>query len=514
MNPIELSLFVSRMEAICDEMGVVLRRTAFSPNIKDRLDFSCALFDRQGDLCAQAAHIPVHLGSMTYAMADLVGRFDWAEGDVLVLNDPYLGGTHLPDVTIVAPVFIEDRLQGFAVNRAHHANIGSETPGSMPITQSLDEEGIVISPQLLLEKGKLNEALWEQLYPIHGQQADYHLDGDMAAQVSSATTGVQRLHCLIQQFGEAVFHEGIHELNAYGERVALASLAELPKSVFRFEDVMDDDGLGTTDIRIKVELTIKEARIDVDFTGTCAQVPGNINCPLPVVAAAVYYCFRCLMPEYAPACGGLFKPIRINAPAGSLVNALPPAAVAAGNVETSTRIVDVVLGALQQALPDRIPAASQGSMNNIAMGSRQAGKHWDYYETLAGGHGGGPEHPGLTASHSHMTNTLNTPVESLEMHYPVRVRRYEIREGSGGKGQHPGGDGLVREYEFLRPVKLSLQTERRTHVPWGLLGGEPGTGGENWLNNQELPGKTEVSVKEGDILIIKTPGGGGWGIVD
>ncbi len=220
------------------------------------------------------------------------------------------------------------------------------------------------------------------------------------------------------------------------------------------------------------------------------------------------------MPEYAPACGGLFKPIRINAPAGSLVNALPPAAVAAGNVETSTRIVDVVLGALQQALPDRIPAASQGSMNNIAMGSRQAGKHWDYYETLAGGHGGGPEHPGLTASHSHMTNTLNTPVESLEMHYPMRVRRYEIREGSGGKGQHPGGDGLVREYEFLRPVELSLQTERRTHVPWGLLGGEPGTGGENWLNNQELPGKTEVSVKEGDILIIKTPGGGGWGIVD
>ena len=409
MNPIELSLFVSRMEAICDEMGVVLRRTAFSPNIKDRLDFSCALFDIHGELCAQAAHIPVHLGSMAFAMADLVGRFDWSEGDVLVLNDPFLGGTHLPDVTIVAPVFIEERLQGFAVNRAHHANIGSDTPGSMPITHSLEEEGIVISPQFLLEKGKLNQALWQKLYSIHGQDSDFHLDGDMAAQVSSATNGVQRLQSLILAFGEEAFHEGIRELNDYCERISLSSLAQLPAGQYQFDDVMDDDGLGTADIAIHVSLIIKDQTVEVDFAGTDEQVSGNINCPLPVVAAAVYYCFRCLMPEYAPACGGLFRPIKISAPQGGVVNARPPAAVAAGNVETSSRIVDVVFGALQQVLPERIPAASQGSMNNIAMGSRSDGRHWDYYETLAGGHGGGPHHPGLSAKHSHMTNTLNTP---------------------------------------------------------------------------------------------------------
>ena len=515
MNPIDLSLFVSRMEAICDEMGVVLRRTAFSPNIKDRLDFSCALFDKHGELCAQAAHIPVHLGSMAYAMADLVGRFDWAEGDVLVLNDPYLGGTHLPDVTIVAPVFIEARLQGFTVNRAHHANIGSDTPGSMPITHSLEEEGIVISPQLLLVKGTLNQVLWQKLDAIHGQKEDFHLDGDMAAQVSSAITGVQRLQSLILQIGEKGFHEGINELNDYGERIALASLAEIPDGEYRFEDVMDDDGLGNRDITICCSLSVinkeKEGRVEVDFAGTDDQVPGNINCPLPVVAAAVYYCFRCLMPEYAPACGGLFRPIQISAPAGSVVNALAPAAVAAGNVETSTRIVDVVMGALQKALPGRIPAASQGSMNNIAMGSRADGQTWDYYETLAGGHGAGPHHPGLSAKHSHMTNTLNTPVESLEMHYPLRINRYEIRDGSGGVGQHAGGDGLIREYEFLAPAELSLQTERRIHSPWGLEGGEPGAVGENFLNTQELAGKTELAVKSGDRLTIQTPGGGGWG---
>lgn len=511
MNPIELSLFVSRMEAICDEMGVVLKRTAFSPNIKDRLDFSCALFDKNGELCAQAAHIPVHLGSMAYAMTDLVGRYDWDEGDVLVLNDPFLGGTHLPDVTIVAPIFIEARLQGFAVNRAHHANIGSESPGSMPITHNLEEEGIVISPQLLLKEGNLNLQLWQQLHAIHGQDEDYHLDGDMAAQVSSVTTGVQRMQSLILAFGEQEFHEGIEALNDYGERIALASLAEIPDGIYRFEDLMDDDGLGNTDIAIRIEIAIKEGRVQVDFSGTDEQVPGNINCPLPVVAAAVYYCFRCLMPDYAPACGGLFRPIQISAPVGTVVNALPPAAVAAGNVETSTRIVDVVLGALQHALPDRIPAASQGSMNNIAMGSRADGHAWDYYETLAGGHGAGPHHTGLSAKHSHMTNTLNTPVESLEMHYPLRINRYEIREGSGGAGLHAGGDGLIREYEFLEPAELSLLTERREHAPWGLQGGKSAIRGKNTLNDKTIHGKTELSVNTGDKLTIQTPGGGGFG---
>lgn len=513
MNAIELSLFVSRMEAVCDEMGVVLRRTAFSPNIKDRLDFSCALFDRQGELCAQAAHIPVHLGSMAFAMADIVGRFDWADSDVLVLNDPYLGGTHLPDVTVVAPVFVDGTLQAFAVNRAHHANIGSESPGSMPITHLLEEEGIVISPQFLLRGGKLNTALWQSLAAIHGQVQDFHLDGDMAAQVSAVKTGVQRMAALIRQFGTGAFQDGLTELNAYGERVAQAALADIPQGVYTFEDLMDDDGLGRRDIRIAVTLTIGADLVTVDFTGTDNQVPGNINCPLPVVAAAVFYVFRCLMPDYAPACAGLFRPIRLSAPEGTLVNARHPAAVAAGNVETSTRIVDVVLGALEKALPKRVPAASQGSMNNIAMGSRQGGS-WDYYETLAGGHGGGPRHDGLSARHSHMTNTLNTPVESLEMHYPIRIRRYGIRAGSGGAGLHRGGDGLVREYEFLAPAQLSLLTERRTHAPWGIQGGEAGSPGVNMLNGEALPGKTAIRVKAGDVLTIATPGGGGWGKKD
>jgi len=514
MNPIKLSLFVSRMESVCDEMGVVLRRTAFSPNIKDRLDYSCALFDRHGELCAQAAHIPVHLGSMAYAMADIVSRFQWQAGDVLVLNDPYLGGTHLPDVTVVAPVFVSAELQGFAVNRAHHANIGSDSPGSMPITHKLEEEGIVISPEFLMQQGQLNETLWAQLQGIHGQVADYHLDGDMAAQVSAVNTGVQRMCELVEQLGVEDFQNGLRELNSYGERVARASLAQIPAGEYHFQDFMDDDGLGHVDIAIRVRLGISGSGIIVDFTGTYDQVPGNINCPLPVVAAAVYYCFRCLMPDYAPACAGLFRPVTISAPEASLVNARPPAAVAAGNVETSTRIVDVVLGALQQALPDRIPAASQGSMNNVAMGARSKRGHWDYYETLAGGHGGGPHFSGLSAKHSHMTNTLNTPVESLEMHYPLRVNRYEIRTGSGGAGKHPGGDGLVREYEFLEPAELSLLTERRHHKPWGLGEGESGMAGVNLLNDQVLPGKTSILLEAGDRLTLKTPGGGGWGSAD
>lgn len=511
MNTIALSLFVSRMEAVCDEMGVVLRRTAFSPNIKDRLDYSCALFDRQGALCAQAAHIPVHLGSMAYAMADIVEQFDWQAGDVLVLNDPYLGGTHLPDVTIVAPVMVAGQVQAFAVNRAHHANIGADAPGSMPITGKLEEEGIIIAPQMLLQQGQLNLPLWQSLVSLHGQQQDFVLNGDMAAQVSAVATGVTRMQGLIEQLGLAEFQQGLQALNAYGERIARTSLASIPAGSYHFEDVMDDDGLGANDIVICVSLEVAEDGITVDFTGTARQVPGNINCPLPVVAAAVYYVFRCLMPAYAPACAGLFCPIRLSAPAGSLVNANYPAAVAAGNVETSSRIVDVILGALEQALPGKMPAASQGSMNNIAMGARGPEKHWDYYETLAGGHGGGPEHHGLSARHSHMTNTLNTPVESLEMHYPIRIRRYGLRDNSGGAGEHPGGDGLIREYEFLGPAQLSLLTERRRHGPWGLHDGKHGKPGVNALNGDILPGKVSLQVKAGDSLVVETPGGGGWG---
>lgn len=512
MNTIELSLFVSRMEAVCDEMGIVLKRTAFSPNIKDRLDFSCALFDVRGELCAQAAHIPVHLGSMAFAMGGIVNQFSWNEGDVLVLNDPFLGGTHLPDVTVVAPVFANKQLMAFVVNRAHHANIGSDSPGSMPNSSTLEEEGLIISPEFLLKKGLLNQALWKTLEPIHQSDTSTELSGDMAAQVSTVKVGVQRMSDLINKLGANIFLESLEHLNTYGERLALASLTKIPDGFYYFEDYMDDDGHGNLGLKIALTLRVDNGTIVADFTGTAKQVVGNINCPLSVAAAAVYYVFRCLMPDHTPACAGIFRHIELKAESGSLVNAIRPAAVVAGNVETSSRIVDVVLGALQQALPGIIPAASQGSMNNIAMGQNDPNEqNWDYYETLAGGMGAGPLYPGLSAVHSHMTNTLNTPVESLEMHFPIRIREYSIRGDSGGKGKHQGGNGLTRVYEFLKPTQVSLLTERRCYAPWGLAGGEAGIKGENFLNNQPIAGKTSFKVNTGDCLEINTPGGGGWG---
>jgi N-methylhydantoinase B len=513
MNAIELSLFVSRMEAVCDEMGSVLRRTAFSPNIKDRLDFSCALFDAKGELCAQAAHIPVHLGSMAFALADIVNRFDWHEGDVVILNDPFLGGTHLPDVTVLAPVFAESALAGFVVNRAHHANIGSDSPGSMPNSSSLEEEGLVISPQYLYQQGKLNQELATLLRTLEQKQTDTNEDigGDFAAQISALYTGRQRLQELIAALGLADFQTALTELNRYGEKLAASALQNIPPGTYIFSDVMDDDGLGNEDLRIELKLSVSGAKIIADFDGTASQAKGNINCPLSVTAAGVYYVFRCLMPEYTPACAGIFRHIEIKAPESCLVNASYPAAVVAGNVETSSRIVDVVLGALSKALPDQIPAASQGTMNNIAMGNYTKNGSWDYYETLAGGMGAGPHFDGLSAVHTHMTNTLNTPVESLEMHYPIRIASYAIRENSGGSGLHSGGNGLNRVYEFLQETKVSILSERRKNRPWGLAGGDSANIGENFLDTEVLPAKCSFTARPGQRLSINTPGGGGWG---
>ncbi|MEQ8314722.1 MAG: hydantoinase B/oxoprolinase family protein [Gammaproteobacteria bacterium] len=509
MNPIELKLFASRVSAICDEMGLVLKRTAFSPNIKDRLDFSCALFGPKGELFAQAAHIPVHLGSMAFAMSSLVSLRQWKEGDMMVVNDPYLGGTHLPDVTLVAPVFHEEQeeLLGFVANRAHHANIGCDTPGSMPVSQSLEEEGIIIAPTMLYEAGELQQDCLKLLGLESGQ-----LSGDIAAQAGANQIGVARLRQLVARTGVVDYQSGMEELNDYADRITAAALEALSTGEFVFEDFLDDDGFGSGEILLRVKLTIAHDEVFLDFSGSAPMVAGNLNCPESVVAAAVYYCFRCLLPDESPACAGLFRRIHIKTEKGSVLNAERPAAVAAGNVETSTRLVDLVFGALAQALPEQIPAASQGSMNNIAVGAidEAAGTRWDYYETLAGGLGGGPRFPGLDSAHSHMTNTLNTPVESIEMHYPLRVRHYAMRQGSGGAGKHRGGHGVVREYEFLEPAQLSLLTERRVHTPWGLNGGGPGEKGENLLNGKPLPGKCTVAVKAGDRLLIRTPGGGGW----
>jgi len=509
MNAIELKLFASRVGAICDEMGLVLRRAAFSPNIKDRLDFSCALFGPGGELFAQAAHIPVHLGSMAYAMGDLVRGRDWRPGDMLMVNDPYLGGTHLPDVTLIAPVFVGDGdLVGFVANRAHHANIGCETPGSMPISARLEEEGVIIPPTWLYRSGELQPDL-----PPLPDFAGGEVGGDFAAQAGANRVGARRLARLVEQLGSRAYADGMRQLNDYADRLTAATLATLAPGCYRFEDYLDDDGLGSEHIRLAVALHIESGQVVLDLGDSDGMVPGNLNCPKAVVAAAVYYCFRCLMPPEAPACAGLFRRIRLRTKPGSIVNARRPAAVAAGNVETSMRLVDLVFGALAQALPRWIPAASQGTMNNLAMGhvDRESGARWDYYETLAGGIGGGPAAPGLDCAHSHMTNTLNTPIESLEMHYPLRVRRYARRRGSGGVGRHRGGDGVIREVEFLDRAQVTLLTERRTLAPWGLAGGADGVSGRNSLNGRALPAKTTFTVSAGDRLCIETPGGGGWG---
>jgi N-methylhydantoinase B len=510
MNPIELKLFSSRVSAICDEMGTVLRRTAFSPNIKDRLDFSCALFSSNGKLFAQAAHIPVHLGSMAFAMESIIENRQWASGDMLVLNDPYLGGTHLPDVTLIAPVFVEQgaSLLGFVANRAHHANIGCDTPGSMPISSSLEEEGLIIPPTLLFKSGQLQqEAL--ALLQMQGDS----LNGDFAAQAGANKLGVQRLQSLLATMSISDYDQGMKELNDYADRITANTIAELQVGEYSFTDYLDDDGCGQLSIRLALTLRIGPDHLELDFRDSSKQVAGNLNCPESVVAAAAFYCVRCLLPGDPPACEGLFRRIHLRTKAGSIVNANRPAAVAAGNVETSSRLVDLVFGALAKVLPDRIPAASQGTMNNVAMGhiDDETGERWDYYETLAGGIGGGPTTSGRDAVHSHMTNTLNTPVESLEMHYPLRVHRYAVRRGSGGKGKHHGGAGIVREYEFLDEAQLTLLSERRLLSPWGLNEGGAGMKGRNSLNGETLPGKCSIVVKQGDRLLIETPGGGSWG---
>ncbi len=509
MLAIDLSLFANRLAAICEEMGASLRRAAFSPNIKDRLDYSCALFDASGQLCAQAAHIPVHLGSMAFAMADIVRAEHWQPGDVLVVNDPYLGGTHLPDVTVIAPVFFGQQCVAFVANRAHHANIGASEPGSMPIATRVEEEGAVIPPTLLVRDGQWHMPVIEALT---GGRCDPQSQGDFYAQVSACELGVKRAKALIETTDVDAFQSLLKALNEYASDLARAQWQSLAQGEYTFVDVMDGDGQTDEPIEIRVKLTIQAGTIKADFAGTALQVAGNVNCPLSVTAAAVYYAFRCLLPDYAPACAGTFSPITVVAPKGSLVNAQYPAAVAAGNVETSSRLVDVVLGALAKALPHKVPAASQGTMNNLAMGAAATEEFpaWDYYETLGGGGGAGPQGPGASGRQTHMTNTLNTPVESIEQHFPIRIIRYALRRGSGGKGTYRGGEGVVREFEFLRPAKATFLTERRTTKPWGLNGAEPGASGRNLLNGQQIGAKVSLNLAAGDRLTLETPGGGGW----
>lgn len=516
LNSVELAIFGSRLNAICEEMGSALQRSALSPNIKDRLDFSCAIFDVNGHICAQAAHIPVHLGSMAFAMQDIVSDLPWYPGDMLVMNDPFMGGTHLPDVTLIAPVFVQDKHVGFVANRAHHANIGSESPGSMPLSTTLEQEGVVIAPVKLMESGSYVDAVVARLADIEGGSQDASgakLPGDFYAQTSANLIGMKRLQEWIADLPEGVtqFFAGVHAINVYGRELAKAALLSLPSGSSYFEDVLDGDGFSDSPIKIALTLTLEKGCLHLDFSGTDVQVMGNVNCPLSVCMASVYYVFACLLPDYAPCCQGAFQCLSVDAPNGSVINASRGAAVAAGNVETSMRIVDVVIGALGELGVD-MPAASQGTMNNIAMGAASEGERWDYYETIGGGEGAQSASDGRSGIHTHMTNTLNTPVESLELHYPLRVDTYALRHGSGGAGMFYGGDGIVRSYRFLAPATVTLLTDRRVHPPWGSCGGMPGMCGFNTLNGVPLPGKTVAQVKAGDILSVFTPGGGGWGV--
>lgn len=511
MNAIELSLFAHRLAAICDEMGASLRRSALSPNIKDREDFSCALFNAKGELVAQAAHIPVHLGSMAYAMQDVVNRFDWKKEDEVIFNDPFLGGTHLPDITIVQPIFSDDLLLGFAASRAHHADVGGIEPGSMGVRSRLEHEGVVLSPGFWKRAGKENRELMRSF--LSRVRNPKERLGDLAAQRAACAIGSRRLLAFHHEFDVV---NGFAELLEASEAYGREAIARIPDGKYSFEDALEDDGLGNGPFPIRVTIDVRDHFVRVDFSGTARQCPGPMNCPLPVTAAAVFYVFRCLMPEYTPQTSAIFRPIRIDAPPGCLIHAHPGCAVAAGNVETSQRIVDVVLGALAQAIPEFIPAASQGTMNNVLFGGvHDDGSDWVYYETVGGGMGASRKNPGRSGVQCHMTNTRNTSIEVVEMHYPIRIRRYAIRRGSGGRGFHPGGDGLIREWKVLSPCTVSLLTERRATCPFGLAGGEDGQPGENILFSRQvrqcLPAKTVLKLDAGDILRIETPGGGGYG---
>ncbi len=515
VDPVRLEVFRHMLTAIAEEMGSVLERSAYSANIKERRDFSCAVFDADGRLIAQAAHIPVHLGAMPLSVRAALEAFpDLEPDDVVILNDPYRGGTHLPDVTLIYPVFIEGRLTFFTANRAHQSDIGGMTPGSMPLASEIFQEGLILPPVRLYRRGARNEDLWRVL--LANVRTPEEREGDLLAQVYACRVGAQRLQALVGKYGpeEVLFYS--RALLDYSEALMRHALAQIPEGTYTFEDSLDDDGFSETPVRIRVAVTIQAGQAVVDFTGSDPQCQGSVNAVYAVTLSAVRYCFRALLEGDAPTNDGLFRPITVVAPEGTVVHARPPAPVSAGNVETSQRIVDVVLGALAQAVPDRIPAAAQGTMNNLTFGGVFQGRPFAFYETIGGGAGAGPHGDGESAIHTHMTNTMNTPVEAIERLFPVRIRRYSIRWGSGGEGLHRGGDGIVREVEFLAPARVGLISDRRKTVPYGLAGGRPGQPGRNrWIRADgtavDLPGKFQVDVQPGDVLSIETPGGGGWG---
>jgi N-methylhydantoinase B len=522
-DPATLAIFNALFASVAEEMGVALGRTAHSPNIKERRDYSCAVFDSRGRLVAQAAHIPVHLGAMPEAVRAALPLAPFAPGDIVILNDPYLGGTHLPDVTMVSPVFATSkrgtrrgRLVGFVASRAHHADVGGMAPGSMPLASDLYQEGVIIPPLRLFARGRLNQELLALL--LRNVRTPEERRGDLEAQVAAHRVGERRLGEIVERYGVEETRRQMAALMDYAERMTRAALRQVPEGEYEFEDFLDDDGLSDEPLPIHLLLRVGDGSLHCDFSGTAAERESSINAVAAVTRSAVYYVVRCLLDEHVPSNEGCFRPVTFHLPEGSIVNARPPRAVSAGNVETSQRIVDVVLGALASALPERVPAASAGTMNNVSIGGQDPfrGRAFAYYETVGGGAGAGPQGDGLSGIHTHMTNTQNTPVEALEMTYPFRIRRYELRRGSSGAGAHSGGDGLVREWEFLTPATVTVIAERRRRAPWGLAGGAAGLSGRTTYRPAggelvELPSKVHLRVEKGDVVVLESPGGGGWG---
>jgi len=513
-DPTTLEIYRALFTSVAEEMGVALRRTAFSPNIKERRDYSCAVFDAAGRVIAQGDHMPVHLGSMPMAVAAALQEIKFAPGDVVAVNDPFAGGTHLPDVTLVMPVVKGTRILFYVANRAHHADIGGATPGSMGLATDIYGEGIRIPPIRLVRKGELDHDTMRLL--LANVRGNVERRGDFDAQIGSLKTGATRLLEIVERRGEKETATYAAQLIDYSARLMRHTIAAIPDGTYEAEDALDDDGIDDQPVRIRVRITIRGERAVVDFNGSAPQVAGAINAVEAITVSAVSYVFRCLVGGEVPASAGLMEPIEVIVPAGTVVNANPPASVAGGNVETSQRIVDVLFKALAQALPDRIPAASQGTMNNLTIGGIDArsGQEFSYYETVAGGMGARPALDGMSGVHTHMTNSLNTPAEALEYAYPLRVREYRLRPGSGGEGKHRGGDGVIREIETLVPARMSLLADRRKRGPYGLRGGGDGEVGKNTINGHYFAAKSSHQLKAGDRVRIETPGGGGWGPAD
>jgi N-methylhydantoinase B len=545
-DPTTLEIYRALYTSVAEEMGIALRRAAFSPNIKERRDYSCAVFDAKGKVIAQGDHMPVHLGSMPMAVAAALREIDLQPGDVAAVNDPFAGGTHLPDVTLVMPVSGGQWAVGsgqsapkaewqrsskklptahrplptlfYVANRAHHADIGGATPGSMGLATDIYGEGLCIPPIRLMKNGEVDEDLMRLILAnVRGLD---ERRGDFQAQIGSLKTGAARLLEIVERRGAQEATAYASHLIDYAARLMRTAISSIPDGEYAAEDILDDDGVIAEPVPIKVKITIAGSQAQVDFTGSAPQVSGPINAVEAITVSGVNYVFRCLLGNDVPASAGLMKPIKVIAPAGTIVNAVHPASVAGGNVETSQRIVDVIFKALARALPDRIPAASQGTMNNLTIGgidSRpgQPAREFSYYETVAGGMGARPQLDGMSAVHTHMTNSLNTPAEALEYAYPLRVREYKIRRGSGGKGKHRGGDGVIREIETLVPARMSLLADRRKRGPYGLSGGEDGKPGSAAIisdgRKRRIGSKGTWELAAGDRVRIETPGGGGFG---